>query len=148
MANPAFDMPKFIENNKKLDEMKYRPSYYFDFEKGEFKTDAAGHVEKASGREAYIQWCMKVCMTERNTFLAYSNKIGVEMENAMQEADLGGVISAIERTITEALMVNKKTERVSNFQFIEGGPDVLYVYFEIWGKGIEPASFIIKSKGG
>lgn len=59
----------------------------------------------------------ELAMTERFTRLAYTTDIGTEMIDALAQEDREAVQSAIERTITEALMVNPKTEYVRGFAF-------------------------------
>jgi hypothetical protein len=85
------------------------------------------------GHEAYKQWCLKKCVTERHTKLAYSDKVGVEMIAALKEPTSAAVESAIERTITEALMANPATEYVKDFGFTISG-DHLYVVFTVKGR--------------
>ena len=72
---------------------------------------------EATGKEAYMQWCMKVTATERDAFLAYSTRIGTEMEYAAAQPDHPSVEASVERTVTEALMVNPKTEYVGGLTF-------------------------------
>lgn len=60
---PVFDLPE-IPDNPEYDE-RYYPSVYFDFETGDFLRDGAGRMIASAGREAYMQWCLKVASTER-----------------------------------------------------------------------------------
>ena len=60
---PVFDLPE-IPDTEELEE-RYSPSAYFDFEKGDFVRDGAGKIKKSEGKDAYIQWCLKVVSTER-----------------------------------------------------------------------------------
>lgn len=113
---PTFLVP-VIETPTAAQERKYRRSLYFDYDTGDFRQDGAGKLVEVDGREAYKQWCMKVAMTERFTRLAYTTDIGTEMIDALNQEDREAVQSAVERTITEALMVNPKTEYVRGFSF-------------------------------
>lgn len=65
---PVFDLPE-IPDNPEYDE-RYYPSVYFDFETGDFLRDGAGRMITSAGREAYMQWCLKVASTERLSCLA------------------------------------------------------------------------------
>ncbi len=114
-------------------EKKYKPAPLFDFEKGDFVRDGANRIIFADSKEAFAQWCLKVCVTERGTKLAYSDKIGTEIMSAIKESDAESVKSSIERTITECLMVNPVTEYVKNFSFSIDG-DHLFVSFVVKGK--------------
>ena len=67
-------------------------------------------------------WCYKMVQTERDSHLAYleavsGSDLGVEMEAVSQESDHKTVESMIERTMTEALEVNPRTESVGKFVF-------------------------------
>ena len=100
-------------------EKKYRSAPLFDFQTGDFVRDGAGRIVMADGKEAFAQWCLKVCVTERGTKLAYSDKIGTEIMSAVKESDAESVKSSIERTI--------------NFSFSIDG-DHLFVDFVVKGK--------------
>lgn len=78
-------------------------------------------------------WCMKVSMTERYSCLAYSNDIGVEMEDALAQDDEKTVESMVERTIRDALLVNPRTEWVRDFEF-EWNGDSMNCSFKVKGK--------------
>ena len=129
---PVFDVPE-IDTQSQEDSRPYKPSVYFDFEKGDFRLDSAYRITIATGQEAYIQWCRKVVETEGDACLAYSTDIGIEGETALSELDGAAVESAIEKTITEALMVNVHTEYVKNFQFLWTA-DELHMSFIVKGK--------------
>ena len=111
---PVFDLPE-IPDDPEYDE-RYQSSVYFDFETGDFIRDGANKLVRANGKEAYIQWCMKVIATERETCLAYSSDIGTEFEE-LDEVDRESKESEIERTITETLLVHPATEYVRDFSF-------------------------------
>ena len=115
---PTFNLPAVVADNERPKKRSYKQSFFFDYEVGDFLRDGANRFVLAEGREAFCQWCLKQCATERGTKLAYSDKIGVEIVRAAKEEnDIAAVESAIQRTITEALMVNPETEYVKNFQF-------------------------------
>ena len=130
---PTFNLPKINSPFRTKEEETYRLAPLFDFEKGDFVIDGAGRLVMATGREAFAQWCIKVCCTERYSRLAYTDKIGVEIEAAIKESDPQAVQSAITKTITDALMINPATEYVRDFQFKWDG-DHLYVTFLVKGK--------------
>lgn len=136
MANknlfPVFDVPE-ITTPAPAEEQKYKPSIYFDYILGDFKRNGANKMIEADGREAYRQWCIKTVLTERLDRMAYSSDIGAELDDALKQADRPAVESAIERTITEALMVNKRTEYVRGFEFTWKNED-LYCDFIVKGK--------------
>jgi hypothetical protein len=138
MANslyPTFTLPTIANINTDAADKKYKQSISFDYEIGDFKRDPANRMVLCSGHEAYIQWCLKVCGTERYSKLAYSDKVGVEIVSAAQNADndIDAVKMSIERTVTEALMVHPATEYVKDFVFEHDG-DSLKVTCTVKGK--------------
>jgi len=129
---PVFDVPE-INTPAPAEEQKYKPSVYFDYELGDFRRDGANKLVAADGKEAWKQWCIKTVLTERMERMAYSSDIGIELDDALKQADRQAVESALERTITEALMVNPRTEYVRGFQFTWAS-DSLYCEFIVKGK--------------
>jgi len=127
---PVFDLPE-IPDNPEYDE-RYYPSVYFDFETGDFLRDGAGRMITSAGREAYMQWCLKVASTERLSCLVYSDDIGTEFDELAEIPDRESRESEIERTITEALLVHPATEYVRDFEFTHEG-DETYCSFTVKG---------------
>lgn len=132
---PVFDVPE-IKTPAQPEREHYRPSVYFDFSTGDFIRDGANRMVEATGKEAYMQWCMKIIATERDACLAYSTRIGTEMEYAAAQPDHESVEASVERTITEALMVNPKTEYVRGFSFTWNGTS-LYGEFTVKGRDLD-----------
>ena len=127
---PVVDISEFPEED--LGEEKYKPSVYFDFDAGDFRRDGANRMIPADGREAYMQWCLKVIATEREAFLAYDSDIGTELEDISDLPDWESRESEIESTITDALMVHPATEAVYDFEF-EHSADECRVTFIVKG---------------
>ena len=127
---PVVDISEFPEEDTGIE--KYKPSVYFDFEAGDFRRDGANRMMEASAREAYIQWCLKVTATERESFLAYDSDIGTEFEELSRLPDYESRESEIEATITDALMVHPATEAVYDFEF-EHSADECRVTFIVKG---------------
>lgn len=127
------DVPDFLEENQEYD-MQYKRTMKWDVEKGDFMRDSANKVQECSGEEGFMIWCYKTAMTERYSCLAYPDEIGVEMEEALDDDDTDIIESQVERTITEALEVNPKTEWVGDFEFTWDG-DTMHCTFQV--KGVE-----------
>lgn len=142
---PVIEVPEIAIPGQSVNR-PYPSSVSFDFEKGDFVRDGAYRMTHSSGFETYMQWCRKVCLTERDRFLSYSTDIGIESESSLSQADRAAVESALERTITEALMVNVHTEYVRNFIF-KWGADTLEVEFTVkakqWAENAVRASYDI-----
>ncbi len=132
---PVFPVPE-VNIPAQPEREQYRPSVFFDFATGDFPRGHANRMVEAEGKEAYMQWCMKVIATERDAFLAYSTKIGTEMDYAVAQPDHQSVEAAVQRTIVEALAVNPKTEYVRDFVFEWRGAS-LYCWFMVKGRHLD-----------
>ncbi len=113
----------------------YSPSFLFDFTTGEFALDGANHVRACDGYEAWKNWCVKTVLTERDAWMAYSTNIGVEVENALKQPTMEAAKLALERTISEALLVHPSTQSVGDFEYTISG-DALRVSFTVKGKDV------------
>lgn len=110
---PTFEPPSLPVDPQT--ESSYHRSLFFDFASGDFVTSATGRMQIAESIDAYRQWCLKAVLTERYNYPAYTSDYGVEMYDAMREPTRAAILSAIERTITEAIMEHPMTESVSEF---------------------------------
>lgn len=139
---PQINLPTLVapRSNATTPENKIAPK--FDWDTGEFVFDSAGRAVPADDKDRFETWCLKVCSTERNTRLAYSDKVGVEFEGLPQMSDPEAVKSTIIRTITEAILVHPQAEWVKNFSFGRAG-DELQVSFEVKGKGFEESNLTV-----
>ncbi len=134
---PVIETPERIGVSNQYDR-RYKRSWYWDFEKGDFARDGANRVPECDGLEAYKTWCMKAVATERKTCLSYTDEIGAEMIKAFEKPTQRAQESAIERTIKETLMTNPRTEYVRDFSFTWDS-DSVAVAFTV--KGIDYDSF-------
>ncbi len=130
---PTVKLPRLVMPVKSVEQEDYKPSLYFDYMIGDFVRDGAKRPVLTDGKEAFAQWCLKQCVTERGTLLGYSDSIGVEIRSALKEESTESIQAVIERTITEALMVNPATEYVREFT-MRTEADNLYVDFVVKGK--------------
>lgn len=113
---PVVSLPEFSHEDMRYD-IRYKRSVKWDPEKGDFVRDGANRIVECDGREAFATRCYKASQTERYRCLAYPNAIGAEMERAMMEDDEKTVESMVQRTITEAIMTDPRTEYVRDFNF-------------------------------
>lgn len=130
---PVVEVPEFISESTEYD-TKYKRSVRWDPVKGDFVRDGANRMVECDGREAFAIWCFKIAQTERYRCLAYPDVIGTEMERALDNDDEKTVESMVQRTITDALMVNPRTEDVREFEFTWNG-DSMHCSFKV--KGID-----------
>lgn len=127
---PVFEMPELMEQQQAQPEPEYPESYLFNFEKGDFVRDTAGRIVIADGHRAWVQWCVKTVLTERFAYLAYSQNYGTEIETALKQPSRQAVEAELERAITEALLMDPRTEVVRGFRFTWEG-DQLRVAFTV-----------------
>ncbi|MBO8169358.1 MAG: DUF2634 domain-containing protein [Thermoanaerobacteraceae bacterium] len=131
MANlyPVFEVPEIVEQQQQTEPApKYGRSWLFDFEKGDFVVDGTGRVVEADGHTAWVQWCVKTVLTERFAHVIYSIDYGTEIKQALKQPSRKAVEAELERVITEALLVDPRTERVTDFAF-EWDGDIVKVSF-------------------
>lgn len=126
-------VPDFKSESSRYDK-KYKRTAKWDPVKGDFVMDGANRMVECSGEEGFMIWCFKIAQTERYSCLAYAKSIGVEMEAALAADNQKVVESMVQRTITDALKVNPRTEYVTNFEFT-WDTDSLHCTFLV--KGIE-----------
>ena len=132
---PVVSIPS-LSRPKQDNDIRYKRGPAWDIEAGDFVRDGAGKILTATGRDAYMTWCVKTSQTERFAKLAYPASIGAELEAAKQEKSRAATELALERTIREAVMVNPRTEYVRDFVFRWEG-DHVHVTFTVKGKNIE-----------
>ena len=124
---PRLMSPSATRQQKNLTE-GLQPS--FDFLSGEFLFGEGGRPILINNQNAFEQWALKVCMTERNTRLAYSDKIGVEFMRLAKLNDRAAIKSHIIRTLTEAIMIHPRAKAVKDFSFTMKG-DSVWVSFKV-----------------
>lgn len=132
---PTVEIPS-LSIPKQDNDMRYKRSLGWDLKSGDFIRDGSGKIVEDNGRDAYMVWCIKTSTTERYACEAYPHSIGTELESARQESTEDAVELAAERTIREALMVNPRTESVSDFEFTWDG-DALHISFVVKGYDLE-----------
>ena len=128
---PVVEVPEYIEETARY-ERRYKRSAKWDPVEGDFACNGANQVAECDGMEAYAIWCYKIAQTERYKCRAYPSCIGVEMEKAMTDNDIKTIESMVQRTITDALMVNPRTEYVGDFAFT-GKNDDMHCAFTVKG---------------
>ena len=129
---PVISIPDETDDEEEEYDIEYRRSMKWDYELGDFVRDGANQVKEADGYEAYALWCYKVAQTERGNCLAYPDEIGAELEYALSFDDTDVIETLVERTITEAIEVNPRTEYVRNFEFTWDG-DTMHITFTVKG---------------
>jgi hypothetical protein len=128
---PAFNVPAMLTDEPEQNIVKYKKSWFFDYETGDFVKDGGNRVKECDGWTAWTQWCMKTVRTIRYACLAYDGDMGIEDEDVRRQPTRKAAESAFERTITEALLADPRTESVRNFSFDWKG-DILHASFDVF----------------
>ncbi len=106
-------------------EVETQPSltYRLDFERKRI----GGMVDN---EEAIMQLVMKILYTERYAYVIYSSDYGVELERLIgQEYDY--IVSDLERTIKEALLVDDRILDIEEFEMEQTGLDTMNASFKV-----------------
>ena len=113
----------------------YKPSVCFDDGLEDFKRDGSMKLVECSGLEAWIQWCKKVIQTKRYVCQAYSDDIGIDIEQAFQAGSREEAESILENEIVEALEAHPygRTEFVQSVTFQWKNPDSVEVLCKVIG---------------
>ena len=141
---PVFDVPSTLAEDIENRE-RYAPAPLWDVERGDFVTDGANRTIYSSGYDAWVLWCTKSILTQRWAHASYGDSIGVETEQALGESDRKAAESALERTVTEALLADPvgRTVQVRDFTF-RWEADSLWIECAVFGRDGNTAS--IKAK--
>lgn len=141
---PVFDVPKVVESAKEPNN-KTKQSLYFDFEKGDFVIDNGGQLQTATPYDTWVQWCLKTIYTQRWSCMAYSDQVGIEMEEAFSRQNRKLQQEYLQTTIIDALLSDpyKRTKRVHDFEF-KWGTDYLEITFLVDGIWKNSATLTVK----
>lgn len=94
--------------------------YDWDFERNTFKHDNLGNRIKVTADDALKVWVYKALMTERNQYLAYSRRYGIELKPFIGKVmSVGERFSELKRVIIECLMVNPYIKSVDSVELEE-----------------------------
>lgn len=85
---------------------------------------------KIDNQEAIKQAVMKILNTERYAYTIYSSQYGVQLERLIGQ-DYDFIVSDIERTISEALLVDDRITGISDFKIEKSGLNSLLASFTV-----------------
>lgn len=113
----TFEIPDELNDDVQADdEVTYPSAPLWDFEAGDF-VQSGGRIAMVDGYRAWVQWCVKAVITERATYLVYTDEHGTDLEELSQLATRDEVESQITDTITDALLIDPRTSSVTGFTF-------------------------------
>ncbi len=136
---PVFTIPSMEDkedtNGVNADEY-FWPGPLYDFSKGDFARNGANQVIMANGHDEYMIWVMKCIRTQIGTCACYP-EFGIDLDGSLEEGTYEAIQASLEKTITEGLMRNPRTERVHDFS-VEFNGDTIKIFFIVDPKN-EPA---------
>lgn len=132
---PAFEIPTIARQEEDDLEQYFYPGPLFDFNSGDFVLDGAHQFTMVDGLDEYAIWCLKTLKTQLGACASYP-EYGIDIDGALSEASHEAICSAFERTITEGLLRNPRTERVYDFDFRWNGEE-LAIIFIVKPKGLD-----------
>lgn len=104
---------------------RFRRTWAFDFDRGDFVVSPTGRVKSLDGLDAYRQWCHKALMTPRLRYLIYSWRYGADLERLIgSRLSRGAIELEVQRMIKTTLHVNPLTQEVRGFRFTWQGSRV------------------------
>lgn len=118
----------FVGVTKTVEESRQRlpmfREYEWDFNADNFVfTD--GKRNELTGNDALKIWIYKVLKTERNQFLAYSSRYGIELKPFIGKVmGVNERYSELKRIIIECLMVNPYIKSIDSVEFESNGDKV------------------------
>ena len=142
----------YYDNEKEInteelndDEIEWKSSYKFNFEKGEFEIEPNGSIRVCNREENYIQWCNKALATPRFK-MGYSFSYGQDFKELIGSSmDKKAIQLEITRMITECLIVHPLTKEITEFNFEwSNNKSEVYVTFNIITT--ENSNFILNTK--
>ena len=134
----TFPMPKTVQQvaagRKKVADVRPRQkSFDFDFNKGDFRVGGDGKMVIANGPLALVQLVVKITLTERYAYRAYTRYFGTEIQAALKQRFRTVTQTELKATITEALRWSIANLGITNFAFFWKGDD-LTISFEVEDK--------------
>ena len=114
----------FLSNESTSFDYENQPtlSHKLNFENGR----VGGYVDKL---EAYKQRIYLLLNTERYKHIIFSWDYGIELEDLFGQP-IAYVVPEIERRLTEAVMTDRESEKVSDFEFDTSKKGIVYVKFK------------------
>lgn len=130
MADISIFPENFLEDDITTlnDDFEQQQSYAIDFDTMTYKKDSSGNIILLDNLESYLQWCQLAVITDRNNYIAYDEKFGIDALIASSDRKL--IESELERIISEALLVHPLTKNVDNFTFTWKN-DIVYCEYRI-----------------
>ena len=99
--------------------------YDWNFEDDTFRYNSSGKRIALEGDEALKIWAYKALKTERNQYLAYSTRYGIELKPFIGKVmSVGERYSELKRVIIECLMVNPYIRSIDSIEFDANGDKV------------------------
>lgn len=120
---PFAGLTRTVESSQS--ELPLFREYDWDFENDTFQYNSSGKRVALEGDEALKIWVYKALKTERNQYLAYSTRYGIELKPFIGKVmSVGERYSELKRVIIECLMVNPYIKSIDSIEFNANGDKV------------------------
>lgn len=139
---PSFEIPVIAAHQEDTSDGVFYPGPLFDFDLGDFTRNGSHQIVMVDGYDTYVLWCVKCTQTQKGACLAYP-EFGIDIDSALAQPSREAVQSELERTLTEGLKRNKKTERVYDFGFV-WDVDSVTVTFTVQPKNLQAFDLYMK----
>lgn len=120
---PFAGLTRTVESSKS--DLPLFREYEWDFKNDTFKYNSGGNRIILDGDAALKVWVYKALKTERNQYLAYSTRYGIELKPFIGKVmSVGERYSELKRVIIECLMVNPYIKSIDSIEFDANGDKV------------------------
>jgi hypothetical protein len=117
----TFNIPRLPSTAEPTPVVPYGVGPAFDFNTGEFVTDAAGRIVMVDGYRTWVQWVAKAAITQRGVYPIYPPSYGADLAEAMAQPTPDTARVAITRAIRESVTANPQTKAVENLIAVPAG---------------------------
>lgn len=125
-------------NNFESEEVVGYMTPLFDFEKGEFVTDANGAVVLDDGQKGMANIIEKIHRTPRGVYKVYTDDYGSEVRNVLIDGEINeiGRIQRVKEAIRDSLIFDERIVDVSEIEIQKDEKDAYiasYIVYTIYG---------------
>lgn len=122
-------------NDREDNPIGYIESIFFDETIGDLARDGQYKLKKATGLEAWEQWCINCLLTEKDAYPAYGSGFGISTYEAMESETREEAESILALEITEGLMKDPygRTESVEEILFDWTTPSEVFITVRVRG---------------
>lgn len=136
---PKIDLQSTFNNeNFESEEVVGYLTPLFNFEKGEFFSDASGAVVTDDGKQGMANLIEKIHRAPRGVYRVYTDDYGSEVRNVLIDSEINetGRISMVKEAIRDSLIYDERIVDVSDIEIQRENKDTYiasYIVYTIYG---------------